>query len=418
MKIVDKVFDESKKIIRSVFKGAPNLITTSDVNRQFEAIKAQLDQLDEKTGMFIEGANLGYSLDSGTFSARLEYDTIRFKGCLFSPRITTLNIDMTSSAPNVCLCLVADKEEVTYESDFTHEIAGAKFMDGLTKPAANQLVYKNEQLLLTHSVSTVENLVGIVASFKLVNGRILVKENFTEGPTSNMLLGSEVIRNLNPDAKGGIKNYTTYEDAFSILENRANNIATSWQSFLDPSDSSDTNIKFRIQNGVVYLNMPAKEFVLPADSLYRRLLTIGVFPSSIKTTIVDYFKGLNLAHYDMFNYEDKSSATGRFIPYGEFGSFSVFAPTGPSGKDGWYTSGGYGVSKVSLVIKYDASGNIDDVVLGAYIDHSVLFDNSGAEHTMFYGRGPVTWFSMSGGKADATVYTPRMFGAVPLVGVY
>ena len=47
-KIVDKVFDAGKKIIRSVFLGSPNLFTTSDLNRQIEAIKYQLDSLDDK----------------------------------------------------------------------------------------------------------------------------------------------------------------------------------------------------------------------------------------------------------------------------------------------------------------------------------------------------------------------------------
>ena len=43
--IIDKVYDATKRIYKSVFKGAPNLITTADLNRQMSAFQAQLENL-------------------------------------------------------------------------------------------------------------------------------------------------------------------------------------------------------------------------------------------------------------------------------------------------------------------------------------------------------------------------------------
>ena len=44
-KIVTKAFDATKKVVRSIFRGSPNLLTSSDLNRQFEALKHQIDEV-------------------------------------------------------------------------------------------------------------------------------------------------------------------------------------------------------------------------------------------------------------------------------------------------------------------------------------------------------------------------------------
>lgn len=181
-KILEKAFDASKKIIRSIFNGSPNLITTSDLNRQLEAFKYQMDKLDEKTGFLIEGADLQYSLNSSKLSVSLKYSSIEFKGCSFEPSVVTLNTNFTDSAPYAYLCLIAFKNTVTYSDDTTHELAGAKFDDGTTMGAADQLCYVREGFSLTHSPESYEKngtLVGIIAFFTLKDEKVFVNENWT-----------------------------------------------------------------------------------------------------------------------------------------------------------------------------------------------------------------------------------------------
>ena len=93
-----KAFDASKKIIRSVFKGSPNLFTTSDLNRQVEAIKYQLDQIEDRVGVSSD-MRIIPSLTSGTLSVSFNYTYLEAKGCSFLPGIKTLEINLTRSAP-------------------------------------------------------------------------------------------------------------------------------------------------------------------------------------------------------------------------------------------------------------------------------------------------------------------------------
>ena len=302
-KIIEKAFDATKKIIRSVFLGSPNLITSSDLNRQIEAIKYQLDQLDDKTGMVIEGGNLGHTLNGGTLSVNLEYDTIRFKGCQFSPTTQQLTINFTSSAPVAYLCLVAEKSEVTYSDDTTHEIAGAKFADGTSYPAANQIVYKNEALVLTHALSSVENLVGVIGVFTLSStGNVVVKENFiTDEKSDTLAMGkSGVITDFDSSLKGTIANGRTYDEAFSIVENRFVNLSPEWSSFVDISGVGDeqvevdTDFKFRIKNGILYVDIPETTVSEPLTRTPSHLLFLGDFPSGVRQNVVSYFSEMAL----------------------------------------------------------------------------------------------------------------------------
>lgn len=178
-RIMAKAFDASKKIIRSVFKGSPNLFTTSDLNRQVEAIKYQLDQIEDRVGVSSD-MRIIPSLTSGTLSVSFNYTYLEAKGCSFLPGIKTLEINLTRSAPLAYLCLTADKDEVTYDSDSSHEFSGAVFEDGTSFPAANQIVYSNEDIILTHAFSSVENLVAILAVIELVDGKVVVSNNFLE----------------------------------------------------------------------------------------------------------------------------------------------------------------------------------------------------------------------------------------------
>lgn len=177
-KILDKPFDPSKKIIRSIFKGSPNLITSSDLNRQIEAIKYEAVSLGKLTCV-VSDFSIEKTLTEGTLTVNFDYSYIKFMGSLFFPEKNSININLTVSAPTAYLCLVADEETLTYETDFTHEIAGAKFADETSMPAANQLVYTNEEIILTHSLSATENLVAVIAVIELGdNKELTLYKNF------------------------------------------------------------------------------------------------------------------------------------------------------------------------------------------------------------------------------------------------
>lgn len=178
--IIEKAFDASKKIALSIFRGTPNLITSSDLNRQMEALKYQLDSLDDRIGgsSDIEVTPL---LSGSTLRISVEYSYMEFKGCSFSPSKTIgASINLTESAPTVYVLLTATKRTITYSDDSSHEIAGAKFQDGSSYPAADQIVYENEEITLSHNVSDVQNVVGVIAVISLINGKAVVNRNTME----------------------------------------------------------------------------------------------------------------------------------------------------------------------------------------------------------------------------------------------
>lgn len=160
-KILDKPFDAEKKIAKTQFLGSPNLFTTSDLNRQISALKFQLDQLDDKTGVVSDLELLLEEIVSadGVSKIPLRYSYLYVHGCSFHPvsevviQYETI-LEIVSKGTDVYICLDADTATVTAAEDFTGAISGAAFEDGSVMEAANQLVYKNERI----SVYTYEEL--------------------------------------------------------------------------------------------------------------------------------------------------------------------------------------------------------------------------------------------------------------------
>lgn len=206
-RIINKAFDASKKIVRSIFRGSPNLLTSSDLNRQIEALKYQIDKLEERT-------NVDTDLDINVVSIsahrrNLEDPTrtmqdsenrvtftlgyMRFKGCLFTPTVSPMTISIgENEQKKMYIHLVAEKKIVTYEDDFSHEISGAKFEDGASMPAADNEVYFNEKIVCTENKNEPNSLV-ILAEFIAKDWSpmnddpvpVYVKKYYTESP--NML---------------------------------------------------------------------------------------------------------------------------------------------------------------------------------------------------------------------------------------
>lgn len=421
-RIIEKAFDATKKIFRSVFIGSPNLITSSDLNRQLEAIKYQLDQLDDKVGV-LSDFSLSYLLDMGTISVTVDYSYIEYKGCSFSPEKTPLSLNLTPSAPVAYICLVATKETVTYDTDFTHDIAGAKFADGTSYPAANQLVYKNEEFLITHSVVGVSNLLGILAVMELsTNGNVVVRNNCILKNSSVIMGSSGVIQNIRPELSGDIKIGTSYEDAFSILNNRFNNLCPQWRklTYLDQSSGvaveKDTDIDFRIMNGMMYINMLSQKYNRFTSRMGASFVELGLFPSDIRDEILSYFRSLNLNTYNRF--QSGGYGSYNFIPFGCFGDFPVYQPYQEESSEPIVIRSfpAFGRAKVCLALTYGSEDPsfVTDVVLGMYIDS--LYRVSDLNKSWEFIESPVDWNFLQ--TPTGHVYIPRFFGVTPLTGNY
>lgn len=407
--IIEKPFDASKKIIRSIFKGSPNLITSSDLNRQIEAIKYQLDQLDDKTGV-ISDIEISQNLSGGTLNVSYSFTYMKFKGCNFSPAVTALNTNLTVGAPTAYLCLVADSETITYESDSSHDIAGARFEDGTSLPAANQMVYTNESLILTHALSTVTNLVGVIAVFNLSDaGNVIVQNNFMPERDSLALNKGGSIVDFDSSLKGIIGNGKTYDEAFSILENRAMNLVPQWTELTKGrAVTSGNKIQFIIRNGCMFLNTSALQLSEggPYSSFGSTIITVGEFPNSIHTTLLSLFKSFNLQDNKEYNDILSASSSTGFIPFGEFGSFPV-AYVNESGEKAT------GVAKLCLLLEYYTNGELYKIEIGCYVSYTITYKSAGGIN---YLPGPVDFRTFP--TTNNLIRIPRLFAAIPLPGVF
>ena len=305
-KIIEKAFDASKKIIRSIFKGSPNLFTTSDLNRQFEAMKSQMDNMNERIGFssdFELDTVATKSENSVTIRADYDYTYIFYKGCRFSPQKNTLNFTLTSASPLRYVCLVADIDTITYETDFSHTIAGAKFEDGTSRPAADQVVYKDETIeVLSDPDSTDRTFVGILAVVELTDVAPYyhkVKTNCMQDWDS-LRLNVDGSFLLNPNLRQPVTSAMSYSDAISVIYNKFNALCPSWTRFKANDEEYDTEFadfgmgnKFSINNGHLFIDTTQVSFGVMHDytdsASTPRYIVVGKFPTNIETTLIDLF---------------------------------------------------------------------------------------------------------------------------------
>jgi hypothetical protein len=169
--IIDKVYDATKRIYKSVFKGAPNLITTADLNRQMSAFQAQLENLYRFVGPITDlSFTFEQNNENPSFSASYTLSKMVARGCDFTnllPASGTLSGDLPVTAnERLWVLLTATQKLVTYADDPSHDIAGAKFSDGTTYPAADQIVYETASLVTSpDNYDSVENVVEALGYF-------------------------------------------------------------------------------------------------------------------------------------------------------------------------------------------------------------------------------------------------------------
>lgn len=141
--IIERAFDSSKKILRAVYKGAPNLFTTSDLNRQFENIDYRLSFLEDSIGV---KTDMYWEVDRQSGNLKVYYKYLEIHGCLLHSGGDWMDETLSTTSGHTdfrSFKIWYTTAEVTYDTDPTHLISGATFVDGSTKPSANQIVIDN-----------------------------------------------------------------------------------------------------------------------------------------------------------------------------------------------------------------------------------------------------------------------------------
>lgn len=159
--IISKAFDRTQKIIRTIFKGSPNLFTTDDLNRQFEAIQYHLMELSQRTPARIDMEITATAANDTTkkettykITPKLTGDKLLYTyGCTFDMSAYDGKEISVATSLNSDLFLVYyifkhDSKTITFTDDATHKISGTTFTDGSSKASADNLVYGEGHLVL------------------------------------------------------------------------------------------------------------------------------------------------------------------------------------------------------------------------------------------------------------------------------
>lgn len=149
--IISKPFSWVNGIVRALFRGSPNLITTSDLNRQLEAFKKEMYLTQQGLGTIISDFTLTLKTGSAnTYVAAGSY--VYCAGVRFDIDLTNEYV-FSGAGANKELRLYAKRTLITYEDDFSKNISGAKFTDGTTQPAADHYVYSEPEVALVDAAT-------------------------------------------------------------------------------------------------------------------------------------------------------------------------------------------------------------------------------------------------------------------------
>lgn len=202
--IIEKTFDVSKNIVRTIFLGRPNLFTTSDLNRQIEAFKYQMNSIENRLG-----AESDIEISFSSTGSRVSCSVT--KGTYF--RVNGLNIPLPSTSDvfgvdanygTECYFYVwGNFARKTYTNDPTHEIAGAKFSDGTSMPAADQLVLGEVHYAMTDDLGDItrgdNEFSFLIAKMSVLNiSDKYIRLNYKPIGNSVMMDSSTTLENVDP----------------------------------------------------------------------------------------------------------------------------------------------------------------------------------------------------------------------------
>lgn len=223
--IENKPFDKNKKIAKTIFRGAPNLTTAPDLNRQIESLTYQLENLEKKTG-FVTDFKATATFSEGILTLVPQYTYMEYLGIAFAPAKTTL--ELTASIGNTLyIILKADKSTVTYSNDAGRKISGAYFVDNTSKAAADHVIYENEVMQVIKSTTSLpSNTLGIISAYTIISDGVTTRvietvNGVTRGQST--ILKNKGVFTHQTGAPKKITSGQTIDEALSVIANRIDN---------------------------------------------------------------------------------------------------------------------------------------------------------------------------------------------------
>ena len=247
--IIDKPFNVAQRIVRTLFRGTPNLFTTSDINRQIEAFKYQIDRIECQSYSGIAenltiNAVRGGGGSGSTITATISpvssgkmYVTAR--GCKFDLGQAEISVERTmTNGQYACVVLRGTSQLVTYSGDPTHLISGALFADGTSKPAADHLVFTSAEIVFVGAdeinLDTDVAILAVVKAIPITSSPlgVYVLKNYTDS-NLGFLAHRELLRieDFDKTRIGAIQSGMRYDEAISILTRNLVHIGTAFPYF-------------------------------------------------------------------------------------------------------------------------------------------------------------------------------------------
>ena len=321
--LIDKAFDATQKIIRSVFRGSPNLFTTADLNRQLELIMYQLNSLEERVGVVSDMHVSATTISSGnTLVVQGDFTYLIVRGCDFTGDFPSGTISVNKSRASddytFYLCLTAQSQVITYSDNPSHDISGAKFADGTSRSAADTLVYTNPTFVVAtwSELASITNKIGIIAVLTVQsNGSVSITSNCMAHNTS---LASQEMRVMTTDPAvkaSAIGLGTLFQEALlrinSIFYGRTGGAAGvfNWNTL----GSAPFILKFSVSNGCFRVASAAAGFSLEAPSGFIGATTyIAFYEFSYNNNLNNYFTRV-LSGNTLLPLAADSSGAGRYL---------------------------------------------------------------------------------------------------------
>lgn len=404
--IIEKAFDVSKNIVRTIFLGKPNLFTTSDLNRQIQAFKYQMDSIENRLGAESD-MEIDFDITDIQISCMVR------KGTYF--RVNGLNIPL----PNPSDTFVIDAEhrqEVyfyvwgnftrkTYANDPTHEIAGAKFSDGTSLPAADQLVLSEVHYAITDDLGDITrgdyDFSFIIAKVNVLNEDTkYIRINYKKAGHSVMIDSVNTLEYITQPDQGHEDDPLCVGEDFSTCINKLISKDVCRQESIGALRNQVSPIT--LSNGI--WKQSKQGSISFSYRIYHGMLHIIVYPNHIQISenIGQYFATCsgdfedadeaNLReHFSRLNYTENSPNLGALLS----GLGCIYFPIGRGSISGKTSSAdtAFGVGEYGLCLKMSGS-QIQRVSVMGYISNVIIFAQDGS---IKYARsGPVNIIDVIG----------------------
>lgn len=232
--IKSKPFNPLKKIARTEFMGYPNLITSSDLNRQVEGTTWRSNQVEEMVGLQTDFKVVSDSLSGTSYKVTFGYTKMYCRGCEFNPTVSEMTFNFTAGAGQAYWVHLEASSRTSTFSDGDMTIAGAEFEDGTTLAAADQIIYYNERIVSTSSVSGTSDSIGILGKLVYDGEKVTFYPNSVTD-SLNVITPMAIIQKEFED-----KTNTTINNFVTDVTEVANKAVPSLLSMVDSSINQNT----------------------------------------------------------------------------------------------------------------------------------------------------------------------------------